>query len=177
MSTVRADNLCPIYRTIWQCFESEFAVHKSFLHFLSLSLYSPPCFSKTPALLLLPLIPFLILLPPSGSSLQVPQTAVNHTMRVSFLFLIPSINRTLKKHNGFKRMFNSPNIYIDLQITAPGGGMLLTSVYFQCMESLGTGICKCSQCAHVLDDDLTKNIIGVDVNTYLLSTGIRYIGV
>ena len=45
MSTVRADNFCPIDRTIWQCFESEFAVHKSFLHLLSLSLFSPPCFS------------------------------------------------------------------------------------------------------------------------------------
>lgn len=43
--------------------------------------------------------------------------------------------------------------------------MLLTLVYFQCMESLGTGIRKCSQCAYVLDDDFTKNIIGVDVNT------------
>ena len=34
MSTVRADNFCPINRTIWQCFESKFAVRKSFLHFL-----------------------------------------------------------------------------------------------------------------------------------------------
>ena len=27
MSTVHADNFCPINRTMWQCFESEFAVH------------------------------------------------------------------------------------------------------------------------------------------------------
>ena len=45
MSTVHADNICLIDRTIWQCFESEFAVHKSFLHFLLLSLFSSPCFS------------------------------------------------------------------------------------------------------------------------------------
>ena len=47
MSTVCADNFCPIDRIIWQCFESEFAIHKSFRHFLSLSLFSPPCFSQT----------------------------------------------------------------------------------------------------------------------------------
>ena len=86
MSTVRADNFCPIDRTIWQCFESEFAVHKSFLHFLSLSLFSPPCFSRMPTLLLLLLIPFLILLPPSRSRLQVPLTGINQTMRISFFY-------------------------------------------------------------------------------------------
>ena len=84
MSTVRADNFCPIERTILQCFESEFAVHKSFLNFLSLTL-SLPCFSRMPTLLLLLLlIPLLILLPFSGSRLQVPSTAVNQTMRISF---------------------------------------------------------------------------------------------
>ena len=35
MSTVRAYNLCPMDQTIWQCFESEFAINYSFLHFLS----------------------------------------------------------------------------------------------------------------------------------------------
>ena len=83
MSTVGANNFCLMDRTIWQSFESEFAVHKSFLHFLSLLLFSPLCFSQTPTLLLL-LIPFLILLPPSRSRLQVPSTAVNQTMGVSF---------------------------------------------------------------------------------------------
>ena len=53
-------------------------------------------FPEPPTLLLLLLIPFHILLPPSGSRLQVPPTAVNHTTRVSF-FLIPSVNRALKK--------------------------------------------------------------------------------
>ena len=48
MSTVRADNFCPMDHL--QCFESEFAVHKSFLHLLSLSLFSPLCFSRTPTL-------------------------------------------------------------------------------------------------------------------------------
>ena len=33
MSTVRADNFCLIDWTIWQCFENELSVHKSFLHF------------------------------------------------------------------------------------------------------------------------------------------------
>ena len=47
MLTVGADNFCPMDRTIWQCFESKFAVHKSFLHFLSITLFSPPCFSRT----------------------------------------------------------------------------------------------------------------------------------
>ena len=92
MSTVRADNFCPIDRTIWQCFESKFAVHKSFLHFLSLSLFIPPCFSQTPTLLLLLLIPFLILLPPSGSRLQVPLMAVNWTLRIHFF-----LNKTTKR--------------------------------------------------------------------------------
>ena len=86
MSTVHADKFCPIDRNIWPCFESKFAIHKSFLHLLSLSLFSPPCFSRTPTLLLLLLIPFLILLPPSGSRLQVPLTAINQTMRVSSFF-------------------------------------------------------------------------------------------
>ena len=96
MSTVRADKFCPIDRTIWQCFESEFAVDKSFLHLLSLSLFSLLCFSWMPILLLLLLIPFLILLPPSGSRLQVSMMAANQTMRVPF-FLMPTVNRTLKK--------------------------------------------------------------------------------
>ena len=52
-------------------------------------------FPEPPTLLLL-LLPFLILLPPSGSRLQVPPTAVNQTMRVLF-FLIPSVNRALQK--------------------------------------------------------------------------------
>ena len=88
MSTVRANNFCPIDQTIWQCFESEFVIHKSFhkFHFLWLSLFSPPCFSWTPTLLLLRLIPFFIFLPPSGSRLQVPSTAVNQTKRISFFF-------------------------------------------------------------------------------------------
>ena len=85
MSAVRADNFCPIGRTIWQCFESEFAIQKSFLHFLSLLLFSPPCFYRTPTLLLL-VIPLLILLPPSGSRLQMPLMAVDQKMRVSFFF-------------------------------------------------------------------------------------------
>ena len=86
MLTVCADNFCPTDRTIWQCFESDFAIHKSFLHFFSLSFFSPLCFSRTPTLLLVPLIPFLILLPPSGSRLHVPPMAVNQTMHVSFFF-------------------------------------------------------------------------------------------
>ena len=40
MSTVHADNFCHINQTIWQYSESEFAVPKSILHFLSLSLFS-----------------------------------------------------------------------------------------------------------------------------------------
>ena len=95
MSTVRADNFCPIDRTIWQCFESEFAVHKSFLHFLSLSVHR--VFPEPPNLLLLLLIPFLILLPPSGSRLKVPSTAVNHAMRVSFFFIYRVLIARLKK--------------------------------------------------------------------------------
>ena len=92
MSTVRADNFCPVDWTIWQCFKSEFAVHKSFLRLLSLLLYSPSCFSQTPTLLLVLLILSLILLSPSGSRLREPLTAVNQT-----IFLVPSINRVLKK--------------------------------------------------------------------------------
>ena len=85
---VTADNFCPIDRTIWQCFESEFAIHKSFLHLLSLSL------------LLLLLIPFLILLPPSGSRLQMPLTATNNAhyfiffYRQSFPLFCPSVMLT-----------------------------------------------------------------------------------
>ena len=94
MSTVSADHFCPMDRTIWQCFESEFAVHKSFLHLLSLSLFSPPSTSPTPTLLLLLLIPFLMLLPPSGSRLQVPLTAINQTLCV-FFFIFFYIYRVL----------------------------------------------------------------------------------
>ena len=43
MSTVHAHNFCSMDLTIWQCFESEFAFHKSFLNLLSLSLFSQPC--------------------------------------------------------------------------------------------------------------------------------------
>ena len=45
MSTVRADNF--VLPTEPSGGESKFAVHKSFLHFLSLSLFSSPCFSWT----------------------------------------------------------------------------------------------------------------------------------
>ena len=46
---VRADNFCPINRTIWQCFESEFAVRKSFPFAFAFqstvfSLNRQPCF-------------------------------------------------------------------------------------------------------------------------------------
>ena len=59
MSTICADNFCPIDQTIWQCFESEFAVRKSFLHFLLLPLFSPPCFSHQPCFFFFFWFPFL----------------------------------------------------------------------------------------------------------------------
>ena len=85
---------------------SVFKVNLLFINPLSISFllrFSVHCvFPEPPTLLLLLLIPFLILLPPSRSRLQVPSTAVNHTMRVSFFFFYVLIAR--KKNNSVKRM-------------------------------------------------------------------------
>ena len=80
MSTVRADNFLGVLSSFTFTFTFQSTV-----------------FFANANLLLLLLIPFLILLPPSGSRLQLPLTAVNQTMCVSFFFFIPNVNRALKK--------------------------------------------------------------------------------
>ena len=102
MSIVRADNFYPFDQTIWQFFKSEFAVRKSFIYFLSLSLFSPPCFSHAnPA--------------SSSSSYSLSYSSATLLIKTTdaidicksniagfYFFLIPSVNRVLKKLTALK---------------------------------------------------------------------------
>ena len=100
MSTVCAVNFCPIDQTIWQCFEGEFAIHKSFLHFLSLSLFQSAMFfpNANPASSSSDSLSYFC------TTLWIKTTGAINGCKSNnaHFFLILSINRMLKKY-GIKR--------------------------------------------------------------------------